>query len=81
MAQLSERFNDEQYKNWLKVGHALVYLKKGITNLVECEIQHFQRDILEKCKINMTQPGCVTCTSKDLKRQRKSFKLSRQRLQ
>ena len=47
LSTLSGRFNNEQYKNWVKLGHCLLILRDGLSSFISIESQQHYKQIMK----------------------------------
>ncbi|KAL3872339.1 hypothetical protein ACJMK2_040270 [Sinanodonta woodiana] len=69
------KVKDPEYKNWLKVGLALCYLKDGLKSFIQNEVDDMHQYLLQKLYGGsaVQAPQCSSCKSKDVKQNRNTY--------
>lgn len=66
-SEFQKRWESEDYKNYLKVIEALLYVRDGLGPFSKRIISEFQSEILTKCKIVPEECKTTTCRFKNIK--------------
>ncbi|KAK3594499.1 hypothetical protein CHS0354_007138 [Potamilus streckersoni] len=67
------KVKDPEYRNWLKVGLALYYLKDGLHSFIQGEVDAMHQSLLQSLYQSsiVPRPKCSICKSEELKQNRK----------